>query len=151
MVKSGDIFSIEVASGRGYFQFVCKNELMGSLIRVFPGVRIAPPADFAAFVEQETNFWTFFPVAKSLKQGLIRKEANCSIPVHAQAMPLFRAGVVDPATKRVETWWLWDGEKTWQIGALGEEQRRLPIRGNWNDTLLKERIEQGWLPERDSR
>jgi hypothetical protein len=124
---------------------------MGSLIRVFAGVHSDTPENLNGFVEQEAAFWTFFPVAASLKNSVIQKEASGSIPEHAQLMPLFRTGTIDPATKRVENWWLWDGDKSWQIGKLAEEQRRLPIRGNWNDTLLRERIEQGWLPEQDPR
>lgn len=92
-----------------------------------------------------------FPVAAALKQGIVRKVVHCSIPEHACEPPLFRAGVVDPSTGKVETWWLWDGEKEWRVGAITEDQRRLPIRGSWNDTLRVKRIEEGWLPEKDPR
>ncbi len=65
-------------------------------------------------------------------------------------MPTFRTGVINPKTGKVDVWWLWDGNREWKIGAISEEQRKFPIRGSWNDTLFIERIEEGWLPEKDS-
>ena len=62
---------------------------------------------------------------------------------------LVRGGVIDPSTRKVKVWWLWDGEKEWRVGEITAEQRGLPIRGVWNDTLLIERIESGWTPETD--
>ena len=48
-------------------------------------------------------------------------------------------------------WWLWDGEKEWQIGSITNEQRKLPIRQIWNDTMLIARLEQEWRPETDKQ
>lgn len=124
---------------------------MGPLIRVFPDVHSLPPQDLNVLVQQETDFWIFFPVTESLKRGIISKVAHCSIPAHAQGMPLFRNGNIDPVTGKVDIWWLWDGEKSWKVGAITDEQRRLPILGAWNDVMLMKRIEEGWLPERDPR
>lgn len=148
-VKSGDIFSIETAKGRAYFQYFGKNSLMGSLIRVLPGVYGGDAPELHDIVSRETNFWTFFPVAGAWKSGVIKKEANLPLPSHAAQFPLFRAGIPGRDSARVKTWWLWDGEKEWMLGDLSEEQRKLPIRASWNDTLLVERIEAGWLPESD--
>ncbi len=124
---------------------------MGSLIRVLPGIYLNESPAWEMLVEQKTNFWIFFPVAAAAKQGIVHKVANRPLPDHATEIPIFRTGVVDPSTGKVETWWLWDGSKSWMIGALNEEQRMLPIRGSWNDTLLVQRIEEGWRPEKDSR
>lgn len=151
MVKPGDVFSIEVEGGAGYFQFVLKHELMGELIRVFPGAHASPPGDFDALVSQLTNFWIFFPVAAALRRKIVKKEGNYPIPSHSQELPLFRTGTVNQQTKRVDDWWLWDGNESWRVGSISDGQRRLPIRGSWNDTLLKERIAKGWLPELDPR
>lgn len=151
MVKVGDVFAIKTAKGNAYFQFVKKIAPMGSLIRVLPGTYLAPPPEWDTLVAHETNFWIFFPVAAAQKQGIVKKVAHCSLPEHARRFPVFRAGVVDPSTGKVETWWLWDGAKEWKVGSITEEQRKLPIRGSWNDTLLVKRIEEGWLPEKDPR
>ena len=151
MIKSGDVFAIRTANGDAYFQFVNKIAPMGSLIRVLPGTYSDQPSDWDKLVSHKTNFLIFFPLAVAQKKGIAKKVAHCVIPKHARQPPLFRTGVVDPSTGRVDTWWLWDGEKEWKVGAVTEEQRRLPIRGSWNDTLLVKRIEEGWLPEKDPR
>jgi hypothetical protein len=55
--------------------------------------------------------------------------------------------MVDPTTGQVTVWWLWDGSREWRVGSLAADQKKLPVRGIWNDTLLVERIESGWLPD----
>ncbi|WP_416050108.1 hypothetical protein [Cupriavidus basilensis] len=102
-------------------------------------------------VGQDTNFWVFFPVAAASKKGAIQKVAHCEVPEFARRTPIFRAGIPDPGTGMVDAWWLWGGEREWPVGTITEEQRRLPIRASWNDTLLVQRIDEGWLPEKDSR
>jgi hypothetical protein len=151
MVRIGDVFGIKTANGEAYFQFVKKVAPMGSLIRVLPGTYSNGRPDWDELVGLDTNFWIFFPVSAALKQGVVQKITNCAIPEHSRNTPVFRAGVVDPTTSKVETWWFWDGDKEWKVGAITEEQRKLPIRGSWNDTLLVKRIEDGWLPEKDKR
>ena len=69
-----------------------------------------------------------------------------------QSFPLFRAaGIPDSRTWKVDTWWLWDGEKEWRVGAITEEQRKLPIRGIVNHEALVSYIERDWTPEADRR
>ncbi|VVE72757.1 hypothetical protein PCA31118_04304 [Pandoraea captiosa] len=150
MIKIGDIFSIRTSRGLAYFQYVMKHKIMGSMIRVLPGVFEEPPEDMASLVNEVTNFFIFFPVAGALKLGGISKVGNFEIPEYSRGMPLFRAGNANSVTKRVENWWLWDGEKEWMVGEITDDQRKLPIRQIWNDTLLIKRIEDGWLPERDN-
>ncbi|WP_168232032.1 hypothetical protein [Pseudomonas veronii] len=150
MIKIGDVFAIATNSGKAYFQFVKKIPPMGSLIRVLPGTYNDEP-DLDVLVEEKTNFWIFFPVSAALKQGIIQKAKGCTIPAHSKEIPTFRAGVVDPSTGRVDSWWFWNGDKEWKVGEITEEQRKFPIRGAWNDTLLVQRIEEGWLPEKDRR
>ena len=151
MIRPGDVFSIATAKGEAYFQYVLKNDTMGQAIRVLPGLHPEVQPDMKSLVCQETNFWVFFPVTAALRQRIIKRAGNYELPAHAQQMPFFRSGVVDPQTRRVQNWWLWDGEKSWMVGAITEEQRKLPIKAIWNDTLLIERIESGWLPEHDVR
>jgi hypothetical protein len=68
------------------------------------------------------------------------------IPDFAKKFPLFKNGFIDKDGNRVGPWWLWDGEKSWRVGDLNSEQKKLSDLGIWNDTLLIERIEQGWGP-----
>lgn len=46
-------------------------------------------------------------------------------------------------------WWVWNGVDEYKIGALTTEARKLPVRGIWNDTILKERIRAGYAPEHE--
>lgn len=122
---------------------------MGAMIRVLPGIFEAACDDIKSLVEENANFFIFFPVAGALKLGILKRIGNFPIPTHSKEMPIFRAGNANSSTKKVENWWFWDGEKEWMVGEITEEQRKLPIRQIWNDTMLVKRIEEGWLPERD--
>lgn len=147
--KVGDIIEIRTSSGFAYAQYVLKNKLYGALLRVFSKVYPSRPKSFLKIVEHPPTFQCFFPLSAALKTGVVDIAGNAPLPEEAKVFPIFRSGMVDPVTRKVQTWWLWDGEKEWRVGELSPEQRRLPIRGVWNDTLLVERIEEGWTPESD--
>jgi len=151
VIHSGDVFGIRTSGGEAYFQYVKKVAPMGSLIRVLPGVFAEAATDLELLVAIETNFWIFFPAGAAFARGIIRKIGRYAIPDHSKSVPVFRAGVVDPAAGKVVDWWLWDGEKEWRVGSITDEERKLPIRGSLNDTMLIKRIEEGWLPENDPR
>jgi hypothetical protein len=55
------------------------------------------------------------------------------------------------AEGRNQVWWFWDGEKGWKVGKITAVQRKMPIRGIWNDTLVIENIESGRTPANDPR
>jgi hypothetical protein len=144
----GDVFETTTSRGRAYLQVTHKHPKYGFLVRVLPGFFNSVP-NIEELVGQEGRFVTFFPVAAAMKQGIVRRVATVPVPSHAHEFPLFRTGVVDPRTGKVAVWWLWDGEKEWRVDELTPDQRRLPLRGIWNDTLLIKRIESDWLPEKD--
>jgi hypothetical protein len=86
----------------------------------------------------------------SLDAAEVRVVGRVAVPSELEPFPIFRSGMVDPPTRKVAVWWLWDGTKEWRIGSLEPAQRALPIRGVWNDTALRQRIESGWTPETDA-
>ena len=145
----GDIVEIATPDGMAYAQLVNSHEQYGSLLRVLRGVHDDRPSDLNRLVAGQTQFVAFFPLLAAIKAGIVHVVGNEQVPEAFNAFPVFRAGVADPTTGKVATWWLWDGDKEWKVGALNEEQKRLPIRGVWNDTLLVERIVSGWTPETD--
>lgn len=149
MIKMGDVFSILTKKGLAYLQYTNKNSLMGTLVRVLPGIFSEACDDVESLVKKETNFWIFFQISAALKLGIVEKVGNFPIPEHSKNMPVFRAGIPNSKTKKVEHWWFWDGEKEWRVGEITDQQRKMPIRRIWNDTLLIQRIEEEWLPERD--
>jgi len=146
--RVGDIIEVETKLGLSYAQYTHKHPEFGELIRVIDSVFQARPSDPRALSETETKFVTFFPLSAALRRGIFEIIGHADVPRECQKFPLFREGVADPKTKTVgNNWWLWDGTKEWRVGKLTSEQWKLPILGIWNDTLLIERIEAGWMPE----
>lgn len=142
--KIGDIFEITTVKGLAYAQYTHENKLMGGLIRVFDRIYDARPNDFKAVVHGAVRFSTFLPVRQAVKQKIFLVVANEEVSAENMKFPLFRASGLNP-----NDWWLWDGEKEWQVGTLSSEQKKLPIREVCNDTYLIERIE-GVAPEASS-
>lgn len=149
-LKIGDVVEIKTAKGLAYAQYAHKHKQYGALLRVFGDFHDNRPNGFAELVKNKPTFMCFFPLNAAVDQGIVSIVDNVALPTEAQAFPVFRSGVTDPSTRKVGVWWLWDGEKEWRVGDLTAEQRKLSIRGVWNDTLLIERIESGWTPETDS-
>lgn len=148
-LKIGDVVEIATKNGLRYAQYTHKHKQYGALLRVLEGTYEVRPEIGSDFVKSKSVFVCFFPLNAAVQKGIVSVVCNLDVPVEARPFPVFRAGVVDPATRKVGVWWLWDGEKEWRIGELTPEQRRLSIRGVWNDTFLIERLESGWTPEAD--
>jgi hypothetical protein len=148
-VRIGDIVEIPTAKGFAYAQLSHNHARYGALLRVLPGLFKSAPNNFPDLARKSENFVIFFPLQAAVNRTIFRIVANSPVPEFAKSFPLFRTGVVDPRTGKVKVWWLWDGEKEWKVGEITPDQRKLPLRGIWNDTLLIERIEAGWTPEND--
>ncbi|HEV2208653.1 MAG TPA: ribonuclease E inhibitor RraB [Verrucomicrobiae bacterium] len=150
--KLGDIVEIRTKSGLRYAQFShyhsIKPNNWGALLRILPGVFTTRPGDFNELASSKELFFTFFPLQAAIKRGVMEVVANESIPALAQKFPLFRSGIRNPATGKVEVWWLWDGEKAWKVGQLTDAQLDLPIKQIPSYLMLVERIENGWTPRR---
>ncbi|MEO8217970.1 MAG: hypothetical protein ABI718_12890 [Acidobacteriota bacterium] len=111
------------------------------------GVFERRPENFAHLMRQKERFSTFFPLGAAVSRNIVSIAAHEEVPPHWQQFPMFKAaGNRDPKTGRVTDWWLWDGESQERIRALAPEQQQLPILAVWNDTLLVERISNGWTP-----
>jgi hypothetical protein len=149
-VRIGDIIEIATARGLAYVQFSHKHVRYGALLRVLPGFYDERPRDFSKIVKQPESYVAFLPLQAAVGRHIFGVVGNLPVPDFAKPFPLFRAaGLIDPATRKAQAWWLWDGEREWRVGELTPEQRKLPLRGIWNDTLLVERIEAGWTPVAD--
>lgn len=148
-VKVGDLIEIKTALGYAYAQYTHKHSVYGALLRVFNTIYSRRPDSLKDVVEDRVRFSNFFPLMAAVKQGVFPVVGNYAVRQELKQFPQFRAGVFNPETRKVAVWWLWDGEKEERLGGLTEEQKQLPIRGVWNDTLLIERIESGWTPATD--
>jgi len=145
----GDVIEIPTPKGLAYAQFTHRHDAppkYGALLRVFPGIFESRPDAFDALVRLEPQFSTFFPLEQACKRGIVRVIASEPICATLREFPTFRAsekgkdGSWGP-------WWLWDGEREWQIGGLKPGMEVLPPRGVINDTLLVERIVGRWRHE----
>lgn len=154
VVKFGDLIEIGTNKGLAYALYTHRHDeppRYGALLRVLDGLYAARPNDLSKVVQRPIRFNTFFPLQAAVNQGIVEVVGNVEIPETLRAFPVFRSGFVNPKTKKVESWYLWNGKDTWQIGALTPEQRKLSIEGVCNDTYLIRKIEEGWSPETDPR
>jgi hypothetical protein len=149
--KFGDVIEIQTHDGLAYALYTHRNEKYGALLRVFGRVFASRPSSFNWLSEEPPQFDAFFPLQAALQKGIVETVGDVEVPPALQGFPVFRNGTPDPSTRKVENWWLWDGDKEWQVGKLTSEQRKLPLLGVINDTLLRQRIEAGWTAENDRR
>jgi len=145
--KIGDVIEIKTSRGASYALYTHKHPSFGALLRVFSRSYPTRPADFDCLAAGKIQFEVFFPLGAAINRGLVEVVGNISVPVELRQFPIFRDGIADPITKKVQNWWLWDGKTEWPIGNLTSDQRQLPIRQVINDTLLRKYIENGWSAE----
>jgi hypothetical protein len=153
-IRIGDIIEIKTSKGLAYAQYTHEQTAppkFGSLIRVLPGFYDERPSNFVDIVKQKATFVVFVALQHMVNGNYVRIVDNQPVPPDAQVFPVFRSGIPDPKTRKVKVWWFWDGEKSWKVGNLTDEQTRMPIRAVIGDELLAKRIETGWIPENDSR
>lgn len=150
-VKPGDVVEIPTSKGLAYAQVILKDNQWGALLRIVPELHKERPSDFSLLLQQAETFKVFFPLGAAVHRGIFEIVANGAIPDSSKGMPVFRsAGHID-RTGRVHFWWIEDGKNYHKVGKLSQQQKKLPLLEVINDTLLIERIEQGWTPETDRR
>ena len=148
-LKPGDIVEIGTSKGLAYGLCTHRHRQYGTLIRVIDGLLPQRPGDLASLARRRVSFSCFVALPAAADQPVVSIVGHADVPPELLGFPTFRAGIIDPRIGKVALWWLWDGDKEWPIGALTPEQRRFPIRGIWDVTLLVERIESGWTAETD--
>jgi hypothetical protein len=145
----GDIIEIPTSNGLCYAHYTHEHRTYGSLIRVFPRFYEVRPVDVQLLVCGDPKFLCFVPIDKSIRHGDFVIVGNAELKSDAKIFPTFRAGMKSPATDKVENWWFWDGNNEWKVGNITEDQRKMPLRQVWNDTMLLHRIVSGWTPQND--
>jgi hypothetical protein len=144
--KIGDLIEISTKRGLAYAHHTHRH---ASLLRVFAGFDAERPKDVLAVANRPVQFSTFFPLNAAVTRKLVQIAGHAPVDPSLTPFPTFRAGVIDAQTGAVGTWWLWDGENEWRVGALSPHQRQFPVRGVMNDTALVERIVEEWDPTVD--
>lgn len=148
-IKIGDVFEIKTSEGKGYLQYVFANKTIGELIRVFPQQYSEDFGEVSSVIKSEDYYFVYFPLKAALKQELVQFVHNFSIPSEVKLPDQMRARNVDKDGNFV-SWQIVD-YSTWQrtnVKELSPSDKKLSPWGTWNDTLLVERIEEGWKPEK---
>jgi hypothetical protein len=147
--KIGDLIEIKASEGVAYAIYTHSHKQFGDLLRVYHRVYDNRPTEFDSLLQSSADFSCFFPLRAAVSKGIVNIVGNFPISENMRIFPVFRDGIFDSSAGRVNNWWLWDGEREWQVGVLTENQKKFPIRELVNDTLLVERIESHWVPEKD--
>ncbi len=116
--RVGDVIEIPTPSGLAYAQVTHKHDQFGHLIRVLPGLHAQRPTALALIVRGPSAFVILFLLTSELRRKSVAIVENLPVPDHSKAFPLFRCGTPDLTTKRVKTWWFWDGNESWPVGTL---------------------------------
>lgn len=144
-IKIGDIYKIDTAKGKGYFQLVFSDKAEGELIKVFYKLHNNDPA-FDEVVNGDYYF-IGFPLKYALKRDVVEHVGHISLPSNFKIPRYFR-----------EIHWYGDNQRGWNIvdnktfkltfvETLNEEQKKLSPHGIVNDTYLRERFEEDWRLE----
>lgn len=148
--RLGDIIEIKTPKGLAYAQYMHKNAEYGHLIRVLPGLFGSRPETFDKLANMKELYFIFFPLDAAVSRGIVTIISNEKIPQWTQKFPLMRRAGGRASGGKVLNWWIWDGEREWRVDKLDDEQKKLSIAAIWNDTLLIQRICEGWLPTQES-
>lgn len=148
-LKIGAIIEIPTSRGFAYAQYTHRNPIYGDLIRIIAGFHPLTPHNLDCVAKMPHSFVAFFPLGAAIQRKIFKIVGFQPVPDFATNFPIFKSSWRHPKTNEVTTWFLWDGEKEWKVDQLSEEEKKYPICSIWNDTLLIQRIEEGWLPEHD--
>lgn len=143
--KIGDILEVLTKKRLAYVQYTHENEY-GGVIRVLPGIFDHPlqKDTLCKLATHPHEFIAIIPVTAAVSRKIFKVAAHCDIPEFANSHPIFRS-----SKGEYEDYTLWDGEKEWSKDELSEDEKKFPILSIWNDTLLAERIADGWRPEKE--
>lgn len=142
-IKIGDIFEINTPKGKAYLHYVYKDKTIGDLIRVLPGLFLERPTNFEMLVGLKECYMIYFPLTFAYKQKIVDLVGNVSINNFTKPKFMRTEHIING---QFLGWHIIDTD-TWQrqlVTVLTSEQKKLSPWGIWNDTLLIERLEQGW-------
>ena len=147
----GSIVEIATPRGYAYAQYTLRHANYGHLIRVMKGLYEDPQTDLDFLVNKTTLFFIFFPLAKALKEKVVKCIGERPVPDSAAKFPTFKQGTPHPKTKQVSTWHFWDGENRWSKpnSELTEEEKNYSLLCIASLDALHYRIENQWTPRQD--
>lgn len=149
--RIGDVVELVTPVGLAYAQYTHDDETYGELVRAIGRAFQTRPApdSLTALVAGPTAFHAFVFLQDAVKRGHVAVLGSYRVPDHARPFPVFRDGLPNPRTRKVDDWVLWDGKRQWSVAALTDDQRKLPLRRILSIETLGSRIAKGWRPEQD--
>jgi hypothetical protein len=144
-IAIGDVFSINTPKGNAYFQYACKDKNNIEMLRIFPGLFEDIPSDLGELVRKKELFLISFPLAAAYRRELVELVGSYPIPEGFQKPKYMRTDNIDRNGVLVN-WYIVDTEtlKREKVLELTEEQKKLSPFEIWNDTLLIEKLTEGW-------
>jgi len=143
MVKLGDLFSIITSKGYAYLHYAYHDHSIGDMVRVLPGIYLEQPDNLETLVNKDEMFNVFFPLKPAIKKKKVTKLGNYSL----NGFKVPNKMRIDHHVKGVFIGWHIVDIDSWQrelVTSLSDSQKKLSPWGVWNDTLLIERLEEGW-------
>jgi hypothetical protein len=143
-IKIGDVFEIETSKGLAYLQYVHQGS--SALIRILPGLYQGVPENLGEIVQNKELFFLKFPIKAALKQKIVKFILNYELPSDLKLPTHMR---IKYSTNNEQFWYIVDYStmKREILYELNDEQKKLSPWGTWNDTLLKEKLAEGWTLE----
>lgn len=148
-IKLGDVFEIITPKGKAYLHYIFKDPVMKvELLRVLPGLYAEKPKDIDRLIATNERYMIFFPLTAANKKGIVQVVGyyppdNFGKPKYMRSEHNIRGEamgwhIVDTDTLKREL-----------VETLSPEQKKLSEWGIWNDTLLIERLIEGWALEHE--
>lgn len=139
----GNIYEINTEKGKAYLHYIFKDDELGELVRVLPGLYSEKPTNFNELVESEELFSVFFPLSFANKKKIVEFVGNYSDKKFTKPNYMRSEHIV----KGEFLGWHIVNTDTWErqlVKKLSQEQKTLSPWGIWNDTLLVERLVGNW-------
>lgn len=146
-IKIGDIFEIVTPEGMAYLHYIYKDQSIGDLVRVLPGLYAERPISFEQLAESKENFMVFFPLSAAFKRKIVEMVGfhpgtGFKKPEYMRTEHVIRGEFLGWHIINTETW------KRELVKNLSSEQKKLSPWGIWNDTLLIEKLVDKWSLEK---
>lgn len=147
--RPGDILEVHTPRGLAYVHYTAREPEYGDAIRVLPGFFPTRPSDFAALPHSPEAYFTFYPAAAAVSQGLVEVVAHVPVPPGQGLPSVYRRAGARSRDGRVLAWLICEGTKETLVRELSEEQRALPIASIWNHEALVSSLTEEWRPQQD--
>jgi len=143
-LRLGDVFKLATKKGDAYLQCVASHKTEGETIKVFYRLWSNPAEDVSSIVSGE-YFLVDFPLRYAIPKGIVEYVGHSDL-----------GGFEMPELRRTQNYfgtdsgWYVINTRTMKrefFDELNENQLKLSPYGIWNDTLIIEKLEEGWRLE----